>query len=191
MQRPTELAFPGALMQGERVASDCSQGRLWADCVPLGSDVVRRGECAWASPGIVSRRIESSKRAYQPATLDPAVYGGLADVVPEVRNDSPSLPDPAYLYACGLRWEQEGDAPAGWELVQALRSADSRTRAIAAALLAKTEDAGIPMRAVRRAGRAQRLTLHDEGERAQTDAMKTPYGLTIIEDCTACKVRKN
>jgi CRP/FNR family transcriptional regulator len=114
----------------------------------------------------------------------------LAKADPEVRNNFPGLWDPAYLYACGLRWEREGDAPAGWELVQALRSADPHTRAIAAALLAKTEDARIPARAVRRAGHGQRFSVH-EGERNQTDVMKTPYAPIIIEDCTACKMRKN
>ena len=157
--------------------------------MPLGSDVAKRGECTGASLGVFSRRMESSERAYQSAALNPAVWG-LAEVVAEARNDSPSLPDPAYLYACGSRWEREGDASAGWELVHALRSPDSRTRAIAAALLAKTEDARIPARAVRRAGGGQRFTVHD-GEGDQTDAMKTPYGLPIIEDCKACKARKN
>jgi len=159
--------------------------------VPLGSEVVQHAEHGWASPEVLGCRTGSGQRACRAAVPDPSVSGTLADVVPELRGNSPALPDPAHLYACGLQWERESDASAGWELVQALRSPDSRTRAIAAALLAKAENARIPLRAVRRAGRAQTLTLQDEDERAQGDTMKTPYGPTIIEDCMCCRVRKN
>lgn len=120
--------------------------------------------------------------------LDRTVWLGPAD--PPGRQSAGIGPDPVRLYASGLRWQREGEASAGWDLVQALRSEDSRTRAIAAGLLARTEDARIPRRAVRRAEQAQPLTLHDGDERTQVDTMKTPSGLTIIEDCRTCRVRK-
>ena len=156
----------------------------------LGNAIGSHQECAWASPGVVAS-IENRQRPHPAAALAPVGCCGLADVVPEFHRNSPPVADPAYLCACGLRWERESDPSAGWELVQALRSSDSRTRAIAAALLAKTEDARIPLSAVRRAGRGHRVTFHDENEKTQIDAMKTPCGPTIIEDCIVCKARKN
>lgn len=154
------------------------------------NDVVQHGECAWVSQGAL-RHIERSQRAHQATARDPAGCPSSASVIPEDRSDSSRFPDPAYLYACGLRWERESDASAGWELVKALRSSDMRTRAIAATLLAKTENTRIPLSAVRRAGRAQRLTFHDEDEKVQVDTMKTMHGPTAIEDCTACKLRNS
>jgi hypothetical protein len=59
--------------------------------------------------------------------------------------------DPLYLFSCGMLWHQQRDASAGWELIQFLRSKDKGTRAIAAALLAKTEHARLLVRDLRRA----------------------------------------
>ena len=148
--------------------------------MPLGSEVVGHAQYEWATAEVLGCRMESGPPRTSPA-----------DAVPEQRSISPALPEPAYLYAFGLQWQREGEASAGWELVQALRSPDSCTRAIAAALLAKAENARIPLRAVRRARRAQTLTLQDGDGKAQGDTMKTPYAPTIIEDCMCCKVRKN
>lgn len=156
----------------------------------LRNDVVQHGECTWVGQGALNR-IERSEQAYQAASLDPAGCGNPASVAPEARGRSFPLPDPAYLYACGLRWERESDASAGWELVRALRSSDMHTCAIAATLLAKTENTRIPLSAVRRAGRVQRLTFYDENEKVQVDAMKSAHGPTAIEDCTACKLRNS
>ena len=155
----------------------------------LQNDLVQHEECAWVREEALNR-IEPSQRACQATPVPLACYGGPPGVASEVRSNSFPLPDAAYLYACGLRWERESDPSAGWELVQALRSSDMRIRAIAATLLAKTENSRIPLSAVRRAGQVQRLTLHDEEEKVQLDAMKTPFGLTIIENCTTCKLRK-
>jgi len=99
------------------------------------------------------------------------------------------IPDPAYLYACSLRWHEEREASAGWELVHALSSADPRTCSIAAALLAKTEDTRIPVRAVREAGRMQNISGNEE----KTDklTMKTPHGTAFTESCNRCTVQKD
>jgi CRP/FNR family transcriptional regulator, cyclic AMP receptor protein len=98
------------------------------------------------------------------------------------------LPDPAYLYACSLRWHEEREASAGWELVHALSSADPRTRTIAASLLAKTENARIPVQAVRKAGRA--AANFTGGVEVERSAMRTPYGLELIEACSQCRARQ-
>ena len=102
---------------------------------------------------------------------------------------APRLPDPAYLYACSLRWHGENEASAGWELVSALRSDDPRTRATAAELLARTEYSRIPVRAVRRAARAPNISVAEK-DAADKTAMKTPYGLPLIEGCNQCTARK-
>ena len=49
--------------------------------------------------------------------------------------------DPLYLFSCGVLWRRHRDTSAGWELIRSLRLQDKSARAIAAALLAKTEHA--------------------------------------------------
>ena len=46
-----------------------------------------------------------------------------------------------YVIACGLVWRKTGDPEAGWELIEALESADPSVRAVARLLLVdKGED---------------------------------------------------
>ena len=105
--------------------------------------------------------------------------------------------DPLYLFSCGVSWHRERDASAGWELIQFLRSQDKGSRAIAAALLARTEHARLLIRDLRRA--RVRVTkpaaLSVENPVGQTpskvDGMNTPYGLEIVESCLTCKLRKD
>jgi CRP/FNR family transcriptional regulator len=104
--------------------------------------------------------------------------------------------DPLYLFHCGVLWHQEGDTSAGWELISGLRSSDRQARALSAALLAKTENARLLARDLRRTrngGHQTRTTvglsyLQNLGEAV---AMNTPYGLEIIESCLTCKLRKD
>lgn len=104
--------------------------------------------------------------------------------------------DALYLFGCSLRWHQEREASAGWELVHSLRTGDRDTRALAAALLAKTEDARLLVRDLRRVGRDSKQLLPDGLGRSaardanEVDGMRTPYGLEIIESCLTCKLRK-
>ena len=103
--------------------------------------------------------------------------------------------DPLYLFASGLRWHRERDAAAGWELVRSLRSADRDGRVIAAALLAKTEDAKLLVRDLRRARSNLLQPATDSGRgnglgSGKVAGMKTPYGLEIIDSCLSCKLRK-
>src|ERR1041384_8871744 len=66
--------------------------------------------------------------------------------------------DPLYLFHCGVRWHQQTDTSAGWELIHALKSTDPRTRIVAGSLLAKTEDVRVLARDMRReAKRANRV----------------------------------
>jgi len=105
--------------------------------------------------------------------------------------------DPLYLFSCAVSWHRERDASAGWELIQFLRSQDKGSRAIAAALLARTEHARLLIRDLRRA--RVRVTkpaaLSVETPVGQTpskvDGMNTPYGLEIVESCLTCKLRRD
>ena len=102
-------------------------------------------------------------------------------------------PDPLYLFGCALRWHQDRDAGAGWELIHFLRSGDWESRAIAASLLAKTEDAKLLARDLRK-GRSHRPVSTDHGVKkgkAQARGMKVPYGLEASENCLSCKLRKD
>ncbi len=80
-------------------------------------------------------------------------------------------------------------------MVQALRSGDSGSRAIAAALMARTE-----ARKLRVERQPQRVWIQLEDDStcstietySQEDpGMNTPYGLEISENCAACKLRKS
>ena len=103
--------------------------------------------------------------------------------------------DPFYLFCCGVLWHQQRDASAGWELIHFLRSPDRDARAMAAALLAKTEHARLLVRDLRRARArkpAARDMRHPAGQVPSKVAdMNTPYGLEIVESCLTCKLRKD
>jgi CRP/FNR family transcriptional regulator, cyclic AMP receptor protein len=105
--------------------------------------------------------------------------------------------DPLYLFCCGALWHRQRDTSAGWELVQFLRSQDKSTRAVAAALLAKTEHARLLVRDLRRA-RVQvakastRDVVRPDGQGPSKVAeMNTPYGLEIVDSCLTCKLRRD
>src|SRR5436305_1194568 len=102
--------------------------------------------------------------------------------------------DPLYLFHCGMRWHQQTDTSAGWELIHALKSTNARARTIAGFLLAKTEDVHVLARDVRRA--AKQANRAAEYVRMpirlnEVQEMNTPYGLEIIESCVSCKLRKD
>jgi CRP/FNR family cyclic AMP-dependent transcriptional regulator len=103
--------------------------------------------------------------------------------------------DPLYLFYCGLQWHKQTDPSAGWELIHALRSMDSRARSISSSLLAKTEDVRVPARDLRRtANQVTRVAIENirmPFRMNEVEVMNTPYGLEIIESCTSCKLRKD
>jgi CRP/FNR family transcriptional regulator, cyclic AMP receptor protein len=104
--------------------------------------------------------------------------------------------DPLYLFHCAAMWHGTADTTSGWELIRGLRSGDCNARAISAALLAKTEDARLLVRDLRRTRSSLHETrtgssLPDQQNPTQAAEMNTPYGLEIIESCVTCKLRKD
>jgi len=105
--------------------------------------------------------------------------------------------DPLYLFSCGVLWHQQGDASAGWELIRCLRSQDAEARAVAAALLAKTEHARLLVRDLRRARAPVTKPAGSNGVDSggqvprKVTEMNTPYGLEIVDSCLTCKLRKD
>src|SRR6185437_3807656 len=106
-------------------------------------------------------------------------------------------PDALYLFFCALQWHERGDTAAGWELVQAMQSGDRVVRAIAAELLAETENGRLRVRDLRRTrgGLTEVITMRErafvqKNNGSLVDQMNTPYGLQMAEDCGACRLRK-
>ena len=105
--------------------------------------------------------------------------------------------DPLYLFSCAMLWHQQRDASAGWELIRCLRSKDRDGRAIAAALLAKTEHARFLVRDLRRARAhiAKRVVQNvgdpDRQAPSKVAEMNTPYGLEMVDSCLTCRLRKD
>ena len=119
------------------------------------------------------------------------------EYVPVRRNAPGEAVDPLYLFHLGIRWHFERDASAGWELLQLLRWADDDARRIAAELLARTEHGRILGRDLRRAKSRlrhlapRRITKPEPPVYEKVSRMHTPYGIEIVENCVACKLRKN
>jgi CRP/FNR family transcriptional regulator, cyclic AMP receptor protein len=105
--------------------------------------------------------------------------------------------DPLYLFSCGVLWRRHRNTSAGWELIRSLRSQDKSARAIAAALLAKTEHARLLVRDLRRARAhvmrpvAQSVRRLDGQGPSKVAEMNTPYGLEIVDSCVSCRLRKD
>ena len=106
-------------------------------------------------------------------------------------------PDALYLFFCALQWHKGGDTAAGWELVQAMQSGDRGVRAVAAELLAETENGRLRVRDLRRtrAGLTDIASLREKSFIQRNNGsgegqMNTPYGLQMAEDCGACRLRK-
>lgn len=103
--------------------------------------------------------------------------------------------DPLYLFACATLWHSTADAGAGWELVQAMKSAQPGAQ-VATALLAGTRNLELQSPKQQRAP-ASLVMLSPESRlpRREMDevpaTMNTPYGLEIIENCVTCKLRKD
>jgi CRP/FNR family transcriptional regulator len=107
--------------------------------------------------------------------------------------------DPLFLFYCGLKWHKSADTSAGWELVEAMRSDDRGARALAAELLAETENGKLLVRDLRKTRSGLHEITHftskawaaEGGSCTEADAMNTPYGLQMVENCATCKLRKN
>src|ERR1700756_3900724 len=70
---------------------------------------------------------------------------------------APAKLDPLYLFYCGLRWHKHGETSSGWELVHAMRSNNRGARALAAELLAETENGRLLVRDLRRTRNGLRM----------------------------------
>jgi CRP/FNR family transcriptional regulator, cyclic AMP receptor protein len=170
--------------------------------IQLGAAKYRGGvERIISGANLAVRRDPTGQRPLFPllvqlASAKLAASGGVAPKE-SLGKESCASVDPLYLFLCGVSWHRERDAGAGWELIQFLRSQDKGSRAVAAALLARTEHARLLVRDLRRArvhmGKpAERKVEHaaEPGLR-KVDEMNTPYGLEIIESCLTCKLRKD
>ena len=101
---------------------------------------------------------------------------------PPVAPKHPDAIDPLYLFACHITWERDEDPSAGWELIAAAQSSDEDTRAHARALVASSRHmGGVGLTSIAAVSRRPMA--------ATETNMKTPYGLDIIDDCTACTNR--
>jgi CRP/FNR family transcriptional regulator, cyclic AMP receptor protein len=114
-----------------------------------------------------------------------------------VNSHLPPNIDPRYLLQCSLEWHNRSDNTAGWELIRALRSRDRGARALAAELLANTENGRLLVRDLRRTRSGLRdIALSSDGQfcfKTQDSSetrMNTPYGLQMIEDCNTCPLKK-
>jgi CRP/FNR family transcriptional regulator len=106
--------------------------------------------------------------------------------------------DPLYLFLCGVQWHRSAEPTSGWELVQAMLSEDHGPRALAAELLARTEDGRLLVRDLRRTrGGLHQLTrttetpIQPQVVKGEAEPMNTPYGLQMVENCITCPLRKN
>jgi CRP/FNR family cyclic AMP-dependent transcriptional regulator len=119
---------------------------------------------------------------------------------PTVRNNpqpqGPEL-DPLYLFYCGLKWHKLAETNSGWELIEAMRSKDRGARALAAELLANTEDGRLLVRDLRRTRtglyqitKASAIPATPE-QLGKGENMNTPYGLEMVENCMTCRLRKD
>lgn len=120
------------------------------------------------------------------------VYSSLA---PAKREEA--RPDPLFLFYCGSRWHRAADTASGWELVQAMRSVDPASRALAAELLAETENGRLLVRDLRRTRSSLKKIIRHPGLNPQQfvqverEPMNTPYGLDMVENCITCKLRRD
>jgi CRP/FNR family transcriptional regulator, cyclic AMP receptor protein len=167
--------------------------------IQLGAARSRGGVEHVISAGELRRQRDASGRKPSFALPDFVKLEGLAPLALKAKPapEFGASVDPLYLFSCGVLWHRQRDASAGWELIQFLRSQDKGSRAIAAALLARTENARLLVRDLRRARfhvtkPAPRNVGHPVGQTpGKVDEMNTPYGLEIVENCLSCKLRKD
>jgi CRP/FNR family transcriptional regulator, cyclic AMP receptor protein len=94
-----------------------------------------------------------------------------------------------------VEWSRSAEPSAAWELIAASQSPHADTRAQARALLASSQHASSQQASSQHtAARGSEKTLGNVVQPKQNSdaeaAMKTPYGLEIIENCAACSCRK-
>ena len=120
-----------------------------------------------------------SRRCFSPFQLPHTGPGPAPALLPVASGPSKEI-DPLYLFGCYMEWERHEDPSAGWELVTAAHSLNSDTRAHACALLANSRHLG------GMGSTSHEPTLSRKRQDALEAEMKAPYGLEIVENCTAC-----
>jgi CRP/FNR family cyclic AMP-dependent transcriptional regulator len=96
-----------------------------------------------------------------------------------------------------MDWHRRQETGARWELVEAMRSQDKGIRALAAELLAGTENGRLLARDLRRLRGGLKQIVSKSQESGQSpgrekgEDMHTPYGLEMVENCTKCTLRRD
>lgn len=107
--------------------------------------------------------------------------------LPDLQPSPQALPqevDPLYLFARRLEWEQSEEPSAAWDLLAAAQSPHGDTRAHARALIASSHQLGGLSTGSSCATKKQKRPTATETN------MKAPYGLDIMDNCTACSHSK-
>lgn len=81
--------------------------------------------------------------------------------------------DPLYLFLCGLEWQKQANASAGWELVGCLKSSRQTAR-IAAALLAQARHVELPVEGVGATCDARQATRRASPQRPDAGKVVAP-----------------
>lgn len=103
---------------------------------------------------------------------------------PALPDSSPPLSHLLYLFARQMEWERSAEPAAAWDVIAASRSPEADTRAHASALLERVLQHG-----PQTANEVQ--PTHSTRRYSTTEAaMRTPYGLEIIESCVGCKASR-
>jgi CRP/FNR family transcriptional regulator len=95
-------------------------------------------------------------------------------------------PDAEGLLAHGMRWMRSGDATAGWELVRGVRSGNREIRDLALSFLRQGSEwpGKIPDQATKPVGPKMGCA-----PSVKEEEVKTPYGLSIVDNCLSCSQR--
>lgn len=126
---------------------------------------IRKSTCANVRP------------AEQTYARDPAYFA------PASTEANAPLSDLLYLFAREMEWERSAEPAAAWDVIAASRSSEADTRAHARALLER-----VLLRGAQSADEFQ--PTHSTRRYSKEAAMRTPYGLEIIESCVGCKASR-
>ena len=104
------------------------------------------------------------------------------------------VPDPLFLFHCAWQWHKLGETAAGWELVDAMRSPNRGIRALAAELIAGTEDGRLLVRDLRRTRGGLEEVKRLRGPEVQMSMARQmtspPFHPEAVENCLTCHLRK-
>jgi len=96
-----------------------------------------------------------------------------------------------YLFTCGLRWHDDGDLTAGWDLIEGLRSSDPAARALCADYLSRTRGGRLLSGELRQPEWCEAEILPVLPQPEKGNEMNNPYGIEMSESCLTCKLNKS